>query len=78
MGEDIPSSYTSPYCSSVKNQGLLGTCWAFTAMANAEASYLREQEEKGSTPVDDYDASEIHLTNFFYDSGVNMSLADKP
>lgn len=78
MGETLPSSYMSPYCSSVKDQEPFGTCWAFTAMANAETSYLREQAEKGLSPVDDYDASEIHLTNFFYDTGKNMSMADKP
>lgn len=46
----------------VKNQGEDGTCWAFTTIAMAEASMLKERADL----LDVLDLSEGHLAYFFY------------
>ncbi len=46
----------------VKNQGEDGTCWAFTTIAMAEASMLKERADL----LDVLDLSEEHLAYFFY------------
>lgn len=40
--EQIPSSYESPYITSVKNQTPYGICWAFSVCAAAEANIVKK------------------------------------
>ena len=59
----LPASYDSRdygYISSVKNQNPYGICWAFTANALAETSYMMQN------PGTEVDFSELHTAYYFY------------
>ena len=59
--EEIPSSYKSPYITSVKNQNPYGTCWAFATVALLEANAVKKGLFE-TTP----DFSERHLAHNVY------------
>ena len=68
----VPASYDARnygMVSSVKNQNPWGTCWAFSAVACAEAAYLRLNGSEANL-------SETHLAEFFYSSDNNISGPD--
>lgn len=52
------------YVTSVKDQGLYNTCWAFSACSVAETSLIK----KGLASKDDIDLSESHLAYYFYNT----------
>ena len=52
----LPSSYRSPYVTSVKNQGSGGNCWAFTASATLESAIKKATGK-------DFDLSEENMKN---------------
>lgn len=63
---ELPSKYDSRdygYISPVRNQNPYGTCWAFSTMANIEASLIKQKID--SNP----DLSERHLAYFVYHTG---------
>ncbi|MCR4924458.1 MAG: hypothetical protein K5931_10670, partial [Lachnospiraceae bacterium] len=69
--QSLESSYTSPYITSIKDQGNYGTCWTFAVAACAEASMLKKGlVTKG---VDD-DFSERHLGYYTF----NLKDIDDP
>lgn len=51
-----------PYCTAVKNQNPHGTCWAFSAVACAEADAIKNH----GADKDKLDLSEWHLAYFTY------------
>lgn len=59
----LEEAYISPYVTSVKNQGIYGTCWAFSLVAASEASIVKE----GLT-AEDIDLSEWHVAYFLANS----------
>ncbi len=56
---DLPVRYTAPY-TSVKNQGITESCWAFASIASAESSYL-VQHRIAETASDAVDFSEAQV-----------------
>ncbi|MDD8048013.1 MAG: lectin like domain-containing protein [Thomasclavelia sp.] len=74
----IPTSYNSVdsgYVTSVKNQGSNGNCWAYTAVANAETSAIKNINGYSNN----IDMSERHLTYFTYhheDNGLGLTTGD--
>ena len=59
----LEEAYISPYVTSVKNQGIYGTCWAFSLVAASEASILKE-----GLAAEDIDLSEWHTAYFLANS----------
>lgn len=62
---NLPSSYdlrTENIVTSIKDQGVTGTCWAFAAIKSAESNLLK----KGIQTVDTLDLSESHLAWYTY------------
>lgn len=65
--ETIPASYSSKalgYISTAKLQNPYGTCWAFAAVAAAEANYAKNHNKQL------IDLSELHLSNYTYITGL--------
>ncbi len=65
--EELPSSFQNDctnlfYSTSVKNQGSLGMCWAFSAVATAEADAIKNH----GADKTQIDLSEWHLAYFLY------------
>lgn len=63
--ESLPSQYLrsdNPYISDVKDQAQYGTCWAFSAMACAEAADMKVNGVSANA----MNYSETHLVNFSY------------
>jgi len=63
--EEIPSKYSSVTegnITPIKDQGSNGTCWAFSAMATAEASLI----SSGAYTKNNLDLSELQLAYFNY------------
>lgn len=59
MTAGLESQWTSPYCTSVKNQNPYGTCWSFATMAASESSLYKE-----GLATSKIDLSELHLAYF--------------
>ncbi len=62
---NIPSSYDSReegVITSVKDQGITGSCWAFGALKSLEASSIKQ----GISTLEDTDYSESHLVWYSY------------
>ena len=69
----LPSSYSSRdegYVTEVRNQGSLGTCWAFGAIAAMESYALRHGLVDSPS---DIDLSEYALASFTFDDGTYTS-----
>lgn len=58
---NLPTSYSAPY-TSVKNQGITETCWAFASIASAESSYLAQHgiTEAASDAIDFSEAQVVY------------------
>lgn len=58
---DLPVRYTAPY-TSVKNQGITESCWAFASIASAESSYLVQHRitDAASDAVDFSEAQVVY------------------
>ena len=76
--ETLPAVYPAdgpegelPYCTPVKNQQNHGTCWAFSAVACAEADAIKNH----GADKDDIDLSEWHLAYFTY-NGIRNGTGD--
>lgn len=65
-GASLPTSYRSPYLTSIKNQGTTNLCWAFAAAAAGESSYIKKGYAGTSL-----DFSERHLGYFSYAAGTD-------
>lgn len=75
----IPTAYPPeglegelPYCTSVKDQNPHGTCWAFSAVACAEADAIKNH----GADKNEIDLSEWHLAYFTY-SGLRDGTGDE-
>lgn len=61
-GASYPEKYdTRSLLPTVRNQGIYNTCWAFSALASAEASIIKKGYATSTL-----DLSEYHLAYFFY------------
>lgn len=63
--EDLPSSFDSResgVVTSIKDQGVTGSCWAFGALKSLEASSIQQ----GISTLEDTDYSESHLAWYSY------------
>lgn len=68
----IPSSYDlrdEGLITDIKDQGLYGTCWAFSTIAASESSLLKEFPEKYNSQT--LDLSEAHLSYFTYNKAAD-------
>ena len=61
----LPTSYRTPNLPPVKNQGIYGSCWTFSAIASGEA-YLTISQKKSYGTDDGNSISPYHLARFFY------------
>ena len=66
VANTLEASYKSSYVTSVKNQGVYNTCWAFSAIAASEASLVKE-----GLASSNIDLSEWQLAYFNYHTAVD-------
>lgn len=59
---DLPESYTSPYQSSIKNQGDHGYCWIFAAMSTLESNLKAMGYENPNSEDGYFDLSEEYFS----------------
>lgn len=61
--QSLPESYIAPY-TSMKDQGVLESCWAFSAIASFESAYLKQRgmDEQGTDAVDFSEAQAVYGT----------------
>lgn len=61
------SFYITPNLPNMRDQGIYGTCWAFSAIGASEASLIRK-----GIATKDINLSESHLAYFFYNKATNV------
>ena len=63
-GALVPTSYVSPYITSIKNQNPYGTCWAFAFIGASEASIYKQGLGTADTDLSEWQLATRRVANW--------------